>query len=120
MAPRETTTTHLGRARAEEHPETGLRLLDPTTSTSPSLQVMSLTASSQVLPLPICADSGWEALTGIGARLAIGDAAELTQSAGLRRNSWLRGELTIPPSPRPVCQASRYTRPPTRRTRISR
>jgi hypothetical protein len=36
---------------------------------------MSLTASSQVLPLPICADSGWEALAGIGARLAIGDAA---------------------------------------------
>ena len=68
---------------------------------------MSLTASSQVLPLPICADSGWEALAGIGARRAIGDAAELTQSAGLRRKS------------RPVCQASRYTRPPTRRTRTS-
>jgi hypothetical protein len=81
---------------------------------------MSVTASSQVLPLPICADSGGEALAGIGARLAIGDAAELTQSVGFHRKSWLRTELTIRPNPRPVCQASRYTRAPTRWTRISR
>jgi hypothetical protein len=102
--------------------ETGLGLFDPTTSTSPSLQAMSSTASSQVLPLPICADSGWEALAGIGARLgghlAIGDTAEAN---AIRRFALQRrSELTIPPNPRPVSQASRYTRPPTRRTRISR
>ena len=46
---------------------------------------MSSTASPQVLPLPICADSGWEALAGIGARLgdlAIGDAAEANAIRG--------------------------------------
>ena len=104
--------------------ETGSRLLDPTTSTSPSLQAMSSTASSQVL---LCrsprtaAGKPWPASAPVSAAISrSATPRRLTQSAGLRRNSWLRSELTIPPNPRPVCQASRYTRAPTCWTRISR
>jgi hypothetical protein len=75
--------------------------------------------------LSICADSGWEALADIGARLgghlAISDTAEANRNPRVCvAESWLRSELTIRPNPRPVCQASRYTRAPIRRIRISR
>ena len=83
--------------------ETGSRLLDPTPSTSPSLKAMSSTAPPQVLlcrSARTAARKPWPASAPVSAAISrSATPRRLTQPAGLRRNSWLRSELTIPPNP---------------------